>query len=89
MMPNTTEAEAVRIEKTGAHRILNSKGMFNRCTLPRIVAKDNVEEVNLGVETEKKEDGEVKEIIEEESEVQQYGEKKVKKANEINENEGF
>ena len=41
-------AEAVRILKTGAKRILNSKGMLNRCSLPRIIAQDAIEEVNLG-----------------------------------------
>ena len=38
-------AEAVRILKTGAERILNSRGEFNRCSLPRITTKEEVEEV--------------------------------------------
>ena len=41
-------AEAVRILHTGATRILNSKGMFNRCSLPRIVVQDVPEETTLG-----------------------------------------
>ena len=40
--------EAVRIEKTGAHQILNSKSMFNRSGLPRIITKDITELTNLG-----------------------------------------
>ena len=40
--------EAVRIARTGANRILNSKSVYNRSTLPRIVAQDVREEVNLG-----------------------------------------
>ena len=39
--------EAVRIEKTGAHQILNSKSMFNWSGLPRIFAKDVTEPTNL------------------------------------------
>merc|ERR1711888_426874 len=40
--------EAVRILRTGAERILNSKGEFNRCSLPRITAEDTKEEETLG-----------------------------------------
>ena len=40
--------EAVRIALTGAGSILNSKSVFNRNPLPRIVAQDVVEETNLG-----------------------------------------
>ena len=52
-------AEAVRILHTGAKRILNSKGMYNRCSLPRIVAKDSVEEVTLGDTEENAEESDV------------------------------
>lgn len=41
-------AEAIRIERTGAERILNSKGMFNRSKMVRIVARDTEEETTLG-----------------------------------------
>ena len=41
-------SEAVRISRTGSERILNSKGMYNRCELPRIVAKDTREILSLG-----------------------------------------
>ena len=34
-------AEAVRISRTGGEKILNSKGEYNRCELPRIVAADS------------------------------------------------
>ena len=40
--------EAVRIERTGAQHILNSKSMFNRSGLPRVIAKDTEEPTNLG-----------------------------------------
>ena len=40
--------EALRILRTGAEQILNSKSMFNRISLPRINAKDVKEEVTLG-----------------------------------------
>ena len=40
--------EAVRILQTGAERILNSRGEYNRCKLPQITANDDDEEVNLG-----------------------------------------
>ena len=40
--------EAVRIARTGASNILNSKSVYNRNPLPRIVAKDVVEPTNLG-----------------------------------------
>ena len=40
--------EAVRIVKTGAGQILNSKTMYNRSSLPRIVAQDRKEPMNLG-----------------------------------------
>ena len=39
--------EAVRIAKTGAGQILNSKSMYNRSSLPRIVAQDVKEPTNL------------------------------------------
>ena len=41
-------AEAVRIARTGGERILNSKGEFNRCELPRIVTVDTREAPTLG-----------------------------------------
>ena len=41
-------SEAVRISRTGGERILNSKGEFNRCEIPRIIAVDTREEPNLG-----------------------------------------
>ena len=34
-------SEAVRIERTGAQRVLNSKAGYNRARLPRMVAEDN------------------------------------------------
>ena len=36
--------EAVRIERTGAQRILNSKAVYSRSRLPRIVTEDIQEE---------------------------------------------
>ena len=36
--------EAVRIERTGAQRILNSKAVYSRFRLPRIVTEDIQEE---------------------------------------------
>ena len=44
--------EAVRIERTGAKQILNSKSMFSRNPLPRIIAKDSAEPTNLGDQLE-------------------------------------
>ena len=41
-------AEAVRISRTGSEKILNSKGEYNRCKLPRIIAVDTREVENLG-----------------------------------------
>ena len=41
-------AEAVRISRTGASKILNSKNLFNRSSIPRVVAQNSIEEVNLG-----------------------------------------
>merc|ERR1711888_521559 len=40
--------EAVRIARTGAKTVLNSKSVYNRNPLPRIVAQDVVEPTNLG-----------------------------------------
>ena len=40
--------EAVRIMKTGAKRILNSRGEFNRCSLPIITTKEESEEETQG-----------------------------------------
>merc|ERR1712236_44470 len=37
-------SEAVRIERTGAQRILNSKSVYSRSRLPRIVTEDIQEE---------------------------------------------
>ena len=39
--------EAVRIVQTGASQIMNSKSVYNRSSLPRIIAKDTVDEMNL------------------------------------------
>merc|ERR1712030_221724 len=41
-------AEAVRISRTGGERIMNSKGVYNRCELVRIIAKETVETPFLG-----------------------------------------
>ena len=41
-------SEAVRIERTGAQRVLNSKAGYNRARLPRIVAEDSKEEETIG-----------------------------------------
>lgn len=41
-------AESVRIDMCGAERILNSKSVFSRCMVPRLVAVDTVEEPTLG-----------------------------------------
>ena len=41
-------SEAVRIGRTGAERILNSKGVYSRCSLPRIVPVDTSDDDNLG-----------------------------------------
>ena len=41
-------SEAVRIERTGAHKILNSKAVYSRSRLPRIVAVDTKEEETIG-----------------------------------------
>ena len=40
--------EAVRILRTGAEQVLNSKSENNRCKIPRIVAKDDKEVLSLG-----------------------------------------
>ena len=45
-------AESVRIDKCGAERILNSKSVFSRSSVPRLVAVDTVEVDTLG-DTEK------------------------------------
>ena len=44
-------SEAVRIARTGAEKILNCKGEFNRCQLPRMIAVDTRDLPTLG-ETE-------------------------------------
>ena len=41
-------SEAVRIEWTGAQKVLNSKAGYNRARLPRIVAEDTKEEETIG-----------------------------------------
>ena len=41
-------SEAVRIARTGAGKILNSKGEYNRCELPRIISVDTREIPTLG-----------------------------------------
>ena len=41
-------SEAVRIERTGAHKILNTKGVYNRSSLPKLVAVDSKEEETIG-----------------------------------------
>ena len=41
-------SEAVRIEWTGAQKILNSKAGYNRARLPRIVAENTKEEETIG-----------------------------------------
>ena len=41
-------SEAVGIGRTGAERILNSKGVYSRCSLPRIVPVDTSDDDNLG-----------------------------------------
>ena len=41
-------SEAVRIIRTGAERILNSKGVYSRCSLPRIVPVDTSDDDNFG-----------------------------------------
>ena len=40
--------EAVRIDITGAERILNSKAAYSRSKVPRIIALDQEEEIPLG-----------------------------------------
>ena len=40
--------EAVGIARTGAGKILNSKSMYNRSSLPRIIAQDVKEATSLG-----------------------------------------
>ena len=40
--------EAVRIHRTGAARILNSKTAYSRSKVPRIIALDQEEEIPLG-----------------------------------------
>ena len=40
--------EAVRIDRTGAARILNSKAAYSRSKVPRIIALDQEEEIPLG-----------------------------------------
>ena len=49
-------AEAVRILRTGAERILNSRGEYNRCSLPRLMTKEDTEEVPLGDQEPEEED---------------------------------
>merc|ERR1711888_396274 len=41
-------SEAVRIERTGAQKVLNSKAGYNRARLPRIVAEYTKEEETIG-----------------------------------------
>ena len=41
-------SEAVRIERTSAQKVLNSKAGYNRARLPRIVAEDSKEEETIG-----------------------------------------
>ena len=41
-------AEGVRIARTGAEKILNSKAVYSRSGLVRLVCVDTVEEDNLG-----------------------------------------
>ena len=41
-------SEAVRIERTGAHKILNTKGVYNRSSIPKLVALDSKEEKTIG-----------------------------------------
>merc|ERR1712030_267814 len=41
-------SEAVRIERTGAHKLLNTKGVYNRSSLPKLVAVDSKEEETIG-----------------------------------------
>merc|ERR1712030_5431 len=49
--------EAVRILKTGAERILNSRGEFNRCSLPIITTKEEIEVETLGDREEDEPEG--------------------------------
>ena len=38
----------MRILRTGAEQVLNSKSENNRCKIPRIIAKDDKEILSLG-----------------------------------------
>ena len=49
-------AEAVRIRRTGATKILNSKSEYSRCKIPRLIAEDTEVETNLGDMVEELED---------------------------------
>ena len=51
--------------RTGATKILNSKGELSRCSLPRIIPVDSREEENLGDRQGPMEDEERVEIYEE------------------------
>ena len=46
----------MRITRTGASKILNSKAEYSRCELPRLVAAKAEEEINLGDRQEEMED---------------------------------
>ena len=60
-------AEGVRIARTGATRLLNSKAVYSRCPLPRLsIDKEEVEE-NLGDVQKTMEDDDDDEVFEDES----------------------
>ena len=42
------EAEGVKIESSGAEKLLNSKAAYSRNKIPRIIAVDSPEMENLG-----------------------------------------
>ena len=46
----------MRIKRTGATKILNSKSEYSRCKIPRLVAEDTEVEKNLGDMEEELED---------------------------------
>ena len=60
-------AEALRIQTTGAAQILNSKSVYSRSSLPRIVAMASVEETNMGDSTSSR----AQEVDEQEEETDQ------------------
>ena len=41
-------AEAVKVQRVGATKILKSKSEYSRCKIPRLVAAETKEEVNVG-----------------------------------------